>query len=765
MTEYTVAVRELAAFCFRCGDIDYRFTPSPTGVEGVEGHQQVYRRRPSSYLQEHSLQASFEAEDFSLLLRGRADGYDPQAGYVEEIKTCRVARDAVPAAVETLHWSQALLYAALVLAAEPERLEIEVRLTWYNIDTEQEWQRVEILQRQTLDSLLTDAVSQYQQWLVVHHQWRRERDASITALDFPFRGYRSGQREMAEIVYKCIAQGGQLLLQAPTGIGKTAAVLYPALKAMAADKHDVIVFVTARTVGRRAAEDSFAQFAEAGLRLRSLSLTAKETVCFSPGKACHGEDCPFAAGYYDRLPAAREAAMAETVLNRDAVEELARRFTVCPYQLAADLLPWVDATVADIHYVYSFYAGLARQMEASSLRWSVLLDEAHNLPERGRNMYSASFSKRSLMAARKEADGIVRRALDRCNRALLDLLKLDWQEADFHMCEAPPPALETALQSLIGAVAEQQVISAEYLNSRRVLLEFYFDMLQFLRVLEVFGDSYRFEMQRDAHPQSLVVRLNCLDAAPLLEPRQRAPVSVTAFSATVSPPSWVGPGLGFATDFVFLSLPSPFQPAQLEVEVNTAVDTRYRARQRTLPRLQRAIEGWLEDNPGNCIVYFPSYQYMQDTLDGMPALGTDRKVLVQEREQSEASRAQLLGELRERDDVAAFCILGGIFGEGIDLPGDDLRSVVIVGVGLPQFNRERQVQRDYFAARYGHGFEYAYLFPGMQKVNQALGRVVRRESDSGRALLLDSRYGEPEYRDLLPPWWRYEVAGREPTKR
>jgi len=759
MTEYRVAVRALAEFCHRRGDIDYRFSPSPTGAEGIAGHQLLAGRRGDSYQPEFPLHLRRDFEGFSLEVSGRADGYDPQAGLVEEIKTCRVDRAAIPAATEQLHWAQAMLYSGLLCLEEPARQQLQVQLTYFNIDSEQEWPRIETHSREDLLEFLDAMLELYGRWLAGQTHWLATRNSSITALEFHHPDYRPGQREMAEAVYKCIAQGGQLMLQAPTGIGKTAAVLFPALKALPADKHDLISFVTARTVGRRVAEQTLAEMCTAGLRLRRLSLTAKESICFSPGKACHGDDCPYANAYYDRLPAAREAALHSEALDRQGIEVIAREFTVCPYQLSVDLIPWVDICIGDIHYIYSYSATVSALYDGLGLRWSVLLDEAHNLPDRARSMYSAGLSKAALMRARKRAPAPLKSALDRCNRSLLQLQKQDWDEQDFHSATEVPDALQRVLQLFVSAVNEQQAQQPLLLQQYPELLDFYFDVLQFQRVLEVFGEDYRFELERGEGKQSLKVRLHCLDGSRQLRERQLLPHSITAFSATLSPPHWVLEELGFADSAVYRELPSPFSADQFQVMLNTRLDTRYRNRSASLPDLCVAISDWLERHPGNCIVYFPAYRYMADALESLQGQLAGRRLLVQERQLDESGRAALLDALRSENNIVAFCILGGVFGEGVDLPGDALSSVVIVGVGLPQFDRRRQELRGYFDARVGQGYEYAYLYPGMQRVSQALGRVIRRESDRGSALLIDPRYTQSAYRSLLPPWWNYRETG------
>ena len=755
MAEVRLPVRELAAFCHRRGDIDYRFTPSPSAQEGIAGHQRLQAKR--GYQAEYPLETVVPGDDFDIRLAGRADGYDPDGPLLEEIKTCRVERAAIPGAVEALHWAQLMLYGGL-LCRSGDIEAVTLRLTYYRVDSGEEWPREERVSRAELLEFLDASLAQMSAWLSIQHRWLQRRDASLVGLEFPYGVFREGQREMAEIVYKCIASAGQALLEAPTGTGKTAAVLFPALKAMATGRHERVAFVTARTVGRRVAEDTLRDLESAGMALRRLSLSAKDSICFSPGKACVAADCPYAEGYYDRLPAALHSAMERPSLDRPAIESIAREHTVCPYQLAMDLIPWVDLVIGDIHYVYSFNASLASRYGEEGLRWTLLLDEAHNLPSRARDMYSAGLEKRALMAARRETSGAVKKALDACNRLFLALDKEDWQDDDFDSRESPPEALPLALQRVVGAVGEQLAADATWLQRRPAMLDFYFDCLQLQRVLEAWGEDYRFEMTRSARAQNLALKLRCLDASRLLAQKQRVPMAVAAFSATVSPPRWMLEELGFADSAVFRSLPSPFSPDQLRVELNTRLDTRYRGRQASLPGVAAAVVDWLDAHPGNCIVYFSAYAYMREVLALAEPSIRGREILVQERDWREDRRGALLETLESRRDVAAFCILGGVFGEGVDLPGDALNSVVVVGAGLPQFNREREVLRNYYQRRRGQGFEYAYLYPGMQRVSQAIGRVIRRETDAGAALLIDPRYAEPAYRALLPPWWKYQLS-------
>ncbi len=753
MTEIVVRVRDLARFCYRGGDIDHRFTASPTGVEGTRGHQRVYRRRPPSYQSEYALEYRHRVGKRMLVLRGRADGYDPQQRLLEEIKTCRIPFTRIPQALSQWHLAQARLYAGM-LVQQSDLDSVTVCLTWFNIDSGEEQSLNQEYGREELKMFLAASLQRFGDWLERLSASREQRDHSARQLPFPHGRFRSGQRDVAERVYRCLARGGQLLLEAPTGIGKTAAVLYPAIKGFGHGKHDVVVYVTAKTVGRRAAEQTLEMLEAAGYRGGGLTLNAKDAVCLSPGQACHGDDCSYARGYYDKLPGAMAAALDTPLLGREALVELGREYGVCPYQLAFDLAPWMDLVIADQHYLYSLTAGLGDLLADDSRRWTVLVDEAHNLPERARAMYRGVLAKASLMAARRAAPPSVRPALEAVNRVLLDLQKEPWQEDGFDSRAEVPAELSAALSRFAQRVGEQLTEQPLLLQRHGALRDFYFEVLQFQRVADNWGDEFCFEMTRGAGQQSLALVLNCLDPARLLGERQRRAHAVIAFSATLSPPQWSRPALGLEPDAVCVRQASPFAATQLQVSLATDIDTRFRERASSLVNLANRIRQWLDTTPGNCLVYFSSYRYLADTVETLSAGGLPaaRQCWFQ---RPDADRDSLLALLEQRRDVVAFCILGGVFGEAVDLPGDQLASVVVVGVGLPQFNRDSERLRAWHQQQHGDGFAYAYLYPGMQKVDQALGRVVRRDDDKGHALLIDARYAQPQYRNLLPPWWTY----------
>ncbi|MHA7816524.1 MAG: ATP-dependent DNA helicase [Pseudohaliea sp.] len=760
MAEIPVAVRELVAFCHRSGDIDQRFQASPTAADGQRGHRELAARRPAPWEAEVALSHRWTDGRRALLLRGRADGVDRSAALVEEIKTCRVDPARMPAAHSRQHLAQGRLYAAMLAQAE-DLPAVTVRLTWYQLDSGEEHTLEQHYEAAELATFLEESLARYAHWLDTLDALAAERDATIAALAFPHRDFRAGQRSAAELVYRCIDRGGQLLLEAPTGIGKTLAVLYPALKALATEKHDKLLFCTARHTGRRAAEQTLARLEEGGLAATRLTLTAKERICFSPGKACRPEACAYARGYYDKLPAARAEGVALRRLDQPALEALARRHALCPYQLALDLLPWCDVIVADQHYAFALAGTLGQLARERGERWSLLIDEAHNLPARARDMYSASLDRGLLRRAGRAARGRLRRALVAADAALGALAPVDLP-AGGRVCglDRPPASVTGALEDVVAAAAALLVDRPEVLAAPGPLKDAWFDALAYLRVGEEWGEDYTCDLHVDEAGEPATLVLNCLDPGRLLAGRHDAGHASVAFSATLAPPSWMGQRLGFRPDAVWHRCPSPFRPAQLAVTLEPAIDTRYAARAASRDALVARLLAWAAEHPGNCLVFFPSHRYLADCREAIAAGLAGRQLWVQPAP-GEASAEDLVALLGTERDVLGLCVLGSGYSEGVDLPGDQLRSVVVVGPGLPQLSHDTRALESWFAARGHDGFACACLYPALQRVNQALGRVIRGEADRGAALLIDPRFLRAPYRGLLAPHWDYRLAGGE----
>ena len=755
MLECVVAVRDLVAFCHRSGSLDRRLQPAPSAADGQRGHREVAAARGPDYRVEYALSYRRAGPRRCLVLRGRADGVDIEAALVEEVKTCRVDPAHLPEALSRQHLAQGRLYAAMLAAAEGLAA-VTVRLVWYQLDAGREHVLEQRYAAVELAAFLETSLAAWDRWLDALAAHGAARDGSIEALPFPHRAYRRGQREAAELVYRCADRGGQLMLEAPTGIGKTLAVLYPALKGIARDKHDTVLYCTARHTGRRAAEATLDRLEEDGLRCTRLTLTAKERICFSPGKACRPEECRFARGYYDKLPAARDEALRVGRLDQPALEALARRHDLCPYHLGLDLLPWCDLVIADQHHAFGLGGTLAVQATARRRRRTVLVDEAHNLPARARAMYSAGLSAALFSSARSLARGALRRAFAAVEGALAAHRAPSGGEGVQVLPEPPPPLLE-ALHGVAAAAAETLLLRPGLLAAAGPLQDAWFAALGFLRVAEQWDDDYRCERVADGAGGTVELALVCVDPARLLALRHAEVHATVAFSATLSPRAWMRRSLGLAPEAVWRRCASPFAPSQLRVTLDGSIDTGWRAREGTRQALAERVLRWAREHPGNCLAFFPSYRYLTDTLEalaaGTPALG--RRLWVQE---PGCAVAGLLALLASAGDVLGLCILGAGVSEGVDLPGDQLRSVIVVGPGLPQLGRATRLQQQWYAARGDDGFAYACLYPALQRVNQALGRVVRDEGDRGEALLIDPRYLEPAYRRLLAPQWSYEEA-------
>lgn len=755
MPEISVSVRELAAFCHRVGDLDARFGPGPSAAEGIRGHRELAAARGDGYLAEYALETTYTRGDLTLRLRGRADGYIPELPLIEEIKTCRIDPARLPADLSRLHLAQARLYAAMLAAAEG-LAEVQVRLTWYDLSRREEHPLDQTYSSTELAQFLQRSCERYACWMSARLQHDARRDASIRALAFPFGDYRPGQRELAELVYKCVHGGGQLMLEAPTGLGKTAAVLYPAIKGLAHNCHDHVVFCTAKHSGRDAAEDTLAGLASNGLIATTLTLTAKERICFSPGHACRADDCQYARGYYDKLPGAREAALQRRILTQGDVEALAREHALCPYQLGLDLLPWVDLTIADQHHVFSLHAAVTALSAQSASRWTVLVDEAHNLPARARGMFSATLSG-DFAAAERVLRGAPRKALAALDTALEALfLKHVATSVDYAVLQQPPAALLASMQAVITAIAEQLAQPGAPPRPHPDVQALYFTLLHFVRLSDLAADDFCCELLAR---EVCSLRLNCIDPARLLAQRHAALHALVVFSATLSPAGWMRALLGLDAAAVFRRCASPYQPRQLGVSIEPAIDTRLPQRERSKPRLLARLVDWLAAQPGNCLVFFPSHRYLRDCVDELRPLLHDRQLWVQPTPGNAGQPGELRELLRTQRNICGLCLLGGSYSEGIDLPGDQLCSVVLVGPGLPQPDRDNRLQQDYFQRLHGNGFRYASLYPAMQRVNQSLGRVVRGDTDCGAALLIDGRYTQPEYRALLSGHWEYRVLG------
>jgi len=756
-----VAVRALCDFAARAGDLDLRFTPSPSGSEGVAGHGEVTGRRGPAYQREVPLSIVWNG----LRVQGRADGWDPEARRLEEIKTHRGDAALIAPNRRALHRAQALVYGH-ILCAQLGLAGVDVAVVYFDIDTQQEtplpqWHSAAEL-REHFESLCTH----YRAWAQTERAHRTARDAHLRAMVFPFPAWRQGQRDLAEAVYRAHSAGRVLMAQAPTGIGKTLATLFAALKAAPAKSLDKVFYLTAKTTGRQLALDALQGLAtdpETGgaAPLRVLERVARDKACEHPDKACHGESCPLARGFYDRLPAAREAAARVRWLDKTTLREQALVHDVCPYYLGQEMLRWCDVAVGDVNHFFDHGAAWHALTEANDWRVSLLVDEAHNLIERARTMHSATLEPAAFQALRKDAPAALKKPLDKLQRRWSALAKT--QTTDHEVLPGLPADFIATLQVVCADIADHL---AEQPGDAvdGPLMRWWFDALHFARVAESFDDHSFVDLTREAHSRSQhpVLAIRNVVPGPLLQPRWAAAHGVTLFSATLAPMDYVADLLGLPDDTLRLDVPSPFDPAQLAVRIAPHISTRWADRLTSLDALVQVMATQYRIEPGNYLAFFSSFDYLQQALDRLQQRHSDIPVWAQSRGMAEPEREAFLQRFTEDGQGIGFAVLGGAFGEGIDLPGRRLIGAFIATLGLPQVNPVNEQMRARLQARFGRGYDYAYLVPGLQKVVQAAGRVIRSEQDHGTVWLLDDRYARAEVRRLLPAWWRYSL---EPAQR
>jgi DNA excision repair protein ERCC-2 len=754
--ELRVGVRDLVGYVLRGGDLQQGFVGSRRAVDGIRGHQKVQHQRPASYQSEVSLNYTHETEDFSLHISGRVDGIlaDADGILIEEIKTTSAPLERLRLTQDPTHWGQVKVYAYLY-ALQEDLQALTLRLTYYQIDSEECLELERVVTRDELWPFFEDLLARYLDWAHTLWTWAHQRDAALGTLAFPFGAFRPGQRHMAVGIYRRIRDGGHLMIEAPTGIGKTMGTLYPAVKALGEGHVEKIFYLTARTTGRLAAHAAAEALNARGSCLKTLVLTAKEKICAFPDAACTPEECPYALGHYDRVNAALGELFGRDLVAAEALCASAERHQVCPFELSLDLALWVDCIICDYNYVFDPRVRLRRFFEEGSGSYAFLVDEAHNLVDRARDMFSATLNKKAVLSLRRElkaAQPGLFKALGRINAWMLAARKRCDANGDDHAEASAPEDLYPHLHDFHRR-SEVVLVENKSASYREALLEQYFVVHRFLRVAEQYDEAYRTCYRQVG--KDLDLRLFCLDPARQLGETLSGCRSAVFFSATLRPEDYYRHLLGLPQGTEVVALPSPFPPENLAVFVDNRISTHYRDRSRTCTSVAEGILRVVR-REGNHLVFFPSYAYLEMVHGALIELAPDLEMRSQTPSMSEAARVEFLDSFQTEplDGCVGLAVMGGIFGEGIDLVGGRLTGAVIVGVGLPGICMERDLIRDYFNNRRRDGFAYAYTYPGITRVLQAVGRVIRTASDRGTVLLMDRRYGTPIYRRLMPPHWQ-----------
>lgn len=753
-----ISVRNLVEFILRSGDLDSRrgSGDKEAMLKGSRLHRKIQKQMGSSYRAEVALKWETVYDDLIIQVEGRADGIQTEDGRttVDEIKGIYGKLEHLSQPIE-VHRAQAMCYARIY--GEMEELEeITIQMTYANLDTEEIKRFQENMSLESLKEWYKELLDAYYKWVSYKLQWQQERNASMEGLQFPFP-YREGQRKMVSSVYHTIKSEKQIFIQAPTGVGKTMSTIFPAVRAVGEGKGDTIFYLTAKTITRTVAEEAFSILKGKGLKYKVITITAKEKLCGNDEKLqCNPESCPFAKGHFDRVnDAVFELWTQGSLYDRSAILEQAVKWQVCPFEMCLDLAIWVDAVICDYNYAFDPNVHLKRFFgESVSGKYIFLIDEAHNLVERGREMYSASICKENVLEARKKVKPYapaLYRALGTVNKQLLELKK----DCGRYQVLENPGALPISLLKVQGEMDKlmEEPPGQEIIEE---ILDFYFEVRDFLNTAELVDENYVVYTE-DGEDGKFRMKLFCVNPAGNLRSYLEKGISTVFFSATLLPLHYYRKLLSTEEDDYGIYVQSPFSQEKRCILLGGDVSSRYTRRNYTeYRRIAEYIARMVWQKKGNYMVFFPSYKLMEDVYQVYEEeFSADWvRCICQSSSMNEREREEFLEEFEnDQDSLVAFCIMGGVFSEGIDLMGERLIGAVVVGTGLPQISNEREILKEYYGARGENGFDYSYRYPGMNKVLQAAGRVIRTQEDVGVILLLDDRFRSYEYQGLFPVEW------------
>ena len=756
-----ISVRNLVEFILREGDIDNRTGggQDPENMQmGSRIHRKIQRQMGSDYQAEVPLKTEIVCDGFTLKIEGRADGliHTKEQVMVDEIKGVLRELDRVqePAGI---HLAQAKCYASMV--AEQEGVdEIGVQMTYCQMETEEVKRFQYSYQSNELKVWFDGVIRQYEKWAKFQIEWRKARNASIKGIEFPFP-YRKGQRDLAVSVYRTILRKKKLFIQAPTGVGKTISTVFPAVKAVGEELGEKIFYLTAKTITRTVAEQAFKTLREQNLKFKVITLTAKEKICFCEETSCNPDDCPYAKGHFDRVnDAVYELLMQEDVMSREVLEAQARKHKVCPFEMALDVSTWVDGVICDYNYVFDPDARLRRFFaEGGAGGYLFLIDEAHNLVERGRQMYSAELCKEDFLAVKKLVKGEAPRfakRLEACNKILLAMKK------ECENYKVLDNISHFGIQ-LMNVLSETDRYLEECVDKevRETVLDFYFQLRSFLNIYDGLDENYVIYTEYQENGR-FVLKLFCVNPAANLQKCLDKGNSAVFFSATLLPIQYYKRLLSTEKDNYAVYIDSSFDTKKRLLMNGVDVSTRYTMRSREMyQRYATYIFRVVKAKMGNYLIFFPSYQFMEDVYQEFTQLlasdEEEMELVIQQKHMDEEERENFLRafEMGREKSLIGFGVLGGIFSEGIDLTNEKLIGTLIIGTGLPQVCNEREILKSYFDQKGLYGFDYAYRYPGMNKVLQAAGRVIRTEDDRGVILLLDERFQREKGKEIFPKEW------------
>lgn len=754
-----MSVHQLVDFLLRKGDIDNRVYNKNTMNEGSRLHASYQRRQDSDYIAEYYLIHTFKVDDFEVTLNGRADGIisRPFLTTIDEIKTSVMDNEEFYQEQGEWHLGQAKIY-ALIYALDHDLERMGVRLTYINQLNNSSLVKDFKYTKEELENYVTDLIREYLEFYKLVFSQLEKRNETSELLDFPFKKFRKGQRELAKYTFAAIKNKQNLYVEAPTGIGKTMSTLFPAVKSFSNGEVDKIFYLTAKNSGVEAAFNATKLLVEKGLRVVAIQITAKEKICACPGRGCNPDECPFAKNYYGKVRnAIIEAVTHELLLSKDVITEYAMRHQICPFEYELDLSLFSDIIICDFNYLFDPIVYMRRYFDEDNYRMVGLIDEAHNLVERGRDMYSASINYYEFKRMKNSLKDYNHKELKTAIRRINKLFKAYQEEK-----EEGYNLLDDIDNKILNALSNFQKFCSDFMKKEHQkvtdeLKDFYFSTIRFSKIADFFDENFKFFIYKDQKEISL--NIYNLDPSSLIGQSLKKLEAAVLFSGTLSPLDYYVQMLGGNEDSPVLKIPSPFPKENFKLMIAPNVSTTYKNRDNTILEVVDYIKTMVDQKVGNYFVFFPSYKYLNSVLAKFD--DSSYELHIQKSEMSESEKIRFLDnfQVNPKTTHIAFAVLGGIFSEGIDLLHDRLIGAIIVGVGLPQISYERDLIRNYFNENEENGFEYAYVKPGMNRVMQAVGRVIRSEEDVGAVLLIDERYMHRQYQDLFKAEWNnYRVV-------
>lgn len=750
------SVRGIIEYILRTGSIDDRFMGSTRAVEGTIAHQKLQSNNEKiydNYEKEVRLSEEFKIEEVTLIVDGRADGIiiEDNNVYIEEIKSTMKPLILIDEDYNPLHWAQAKFY-AYIYAFQNSMSKINVRLSYFNLETEEVKSFNKKFSFEELKDYVFLIIEEYKKWVILKSNLIEDRNKSITTLKFPFEKYRLGQRELAKACFNTIRERSVLFAQAPTGIGKTISTIFPAVKALGENRGERIVYLTAKTITRTVAEDAVKRLKDKDLCCRNITLTAKEKICFKEKSVCNPENCEYAVNYYDKVNnSIYNMLKEEDNFTRETIEEYARKECLCPFELSLDLSMWCDVIICDYNYAFDPRAKLKRFFEDDVDKNILLVDEGHNLVDRSRSMYSAEIYKEKILSASKAMKGKapnLYKCLNSINKYLIELRK-ELQEAEVNSIYKKEQYKDlTKLLRIFISECDEYLVKSVNTEGYEEIRDLYFETRSFIAISEIYSEK-EYVTLVELNKNDVKVKLFCVNPSKNLSKIIQEAHSTTIFSATLTPIKYYIDVLGGDDNSYRMKLPSPFKKENLKVYSNP-LNMRFSQRDNNIDKLCKLINRFKEAEVGNYMAFLPSYQYLDKLYSRYCEIYGDENTICQKEVLREEERVEFLNNFKEDSNVLAFCVIGGFFSEGIDLPGKRLIGCIIVGVGFPRISNEGDIIRNYYE---DNGFDYAYIYPGINKIMQAAGRVIRTEEDKGRILLIDDRYSTTKYKSILPVEW------------